>query len=65
MSEGAIVIVGGTQGLGRRLAEHYAERGRDVLIAGRDPARTNAVAQEIGASVPAQRHWTSAVELDV
>jgi NAD(P)-dependent dehydrogenase (short-subunit alcohol dehydrogenase family) len=48
VSEGAIVIVGGTQGLGRRLAERYAERGRDVLITGRDAARTNAVAQEIG-----------------
>jgi NAD(P)-dependent dehydrogenase (short-subunit alcohol dehydrogenase family) len=42
------VIVGGTQGLGRRLAERYAKRGRDVLITGRDAARTNAVAQEIG-----------------
>ena len=47
------MIVGGTQGLGRRLAERYAERGRDVVITGRDAQRATAVAQEIGASVHA------------
>ena len=49
MERGTVVIVGGTQGLGRRLAERYAERGRDVIITGRDAARASAVAQEIGA----------------
>ena len=48
VAEGAVVIVGGTQGLGRRLAERFTQRGRDVVITGRDPARTAAAAQEIG-----------------
>ena len=33
---GAVVIVGGTPGIGLRLAETYAARGRDVVITGRD-----------------------------
>ncbi len=53
MAEGAVVIVGGTQGLGRRLAERYAEHGREVVITGRDAQRASAVAQEIGASTRA------------
>lgn len=48
MAQGAVVIVGGTQGLGRRLAERFTQRGREVVITGRDPARTAAAAQEIG-----------------
>jgi len=51
MAEGTVVIVGGTQGLGRMLAERYAERGRDVLITGRDLDRTRSVAGEIGPAV--------------
>ncbi|HEY2771769.1 MAG TPA: SDR family oxidoreductase [Solirubrobacteraceae bacterium] len=42
------LIVGGTQGLGRRLAEHYVQQGRDVTITGRDPERARSVAAEIG-----------------
>lgn len=53
MAPAAVVIVGGTQGLGRRLAERYVERGRDVLITGRDAARTSAVALEIGSGTRA------------
>jgi NAD(P)-dependent dehydrogenase (short-subunit alcohol dehydrogenase family) len=48
MADGSVVIVGGTQGLGRRLAELFAARDRDVLITGRDQARAEAVAAEIG-----------------
>jgi short-subunit dehydrogenase len=48
MASGATVIIGGTQGLGRRLAERFAERGQPVLITGRDEARAGAVAREIG-----------------
>ena len=32
VSEGVVVIVGGTSGLGLRLAEKYAARGTDVVI---------------------------------
>jgi NAD(P)-dependent dehydrogenase (short-subunit alcohol dehydrogenase family) len=48
MTPGTVVIVGGTQGLGRRLAERFAEDGYQVLLTGRDPARAQGVADEIG-----------------
>lgn len=51
MSQGTVVVVGGTQGLGRRLSEYYAAEGRDVLITGRDGARAQAVAEEINGQV--------------
>jgi NAD(P)-dependent dehydrogenase (short-subunit alcohol dehydrogenase family) len=41
------VIVGGTSGIGLRLAETYAARGETVVITGRDPARTTAAAAAI------------------
>jgi NAD(P)-dependent dehydrogenase (short-subunit alcohol dehydrogenase family) len=47
MSDGAVVVVGGTAGIGRRLAETYAARGHDVVITGRDPKRAASVASEI------------------
>ena len=40
-------IVGGTAGIGLRLAETYAARGRDVVIAGRDLERATSVAAGI------------------
>jgi NAD(P)-dependent dehydrogenase (short-subunit alcohol dehydrogenase family) len=48
MAEGAVVIVGGTSGLGRELARAFAERGSEVVITGRDAGRAKAVADEIG-----------------
>lgn len=51
MSDGLIVVVGGTGGLGREIAKHYKEAGRDVVITGRDPEKTNAIAAEIGTGV--------------
>jgi len=45
---GATLIVGGTRGIGRRLAEQYAQRGRHVVITGRDSGQTGAIAREIG-----------------
>jgi NAD(P)-dependent dehydrogenase (short-subunit alcohol dehydrogenase family) len=36
---GAVVIIGGTSGIGLRLAETYAARGRDVVVTGRDQTR--------------------------
>jgi NAD(P)-dependent dehydrogenase (short-subunit alcohol dehydrogenase family) len=48
MSE-ATVIVGGTRGLGRCLAERFARAGRNVVITGRDAERARSVAGEIGA----------------
>ena len=48
MGSGNVVIVGGTQGLGRELAQSYADEGRDVVVTGRDAARAEAAAKEIG-----------------
>jgi NAD(P)-dependent dehydrogenase (short-subunit alcohol dehydrogenase family) len=48
MADGAVVIVGGTAGLGRELAQAFADRGREVVITGRDAARAEGVASEIG-----------------
>jgi NAD(P)-dependent dehydrogenase (short-subunit alcohol dehydrogenase family) len=45
---GNVVIVGGTQGLGRELAQSYADDGREVIVTGRDPTRAAAAAAEIG-----------------
>lgn len=51
MAAGTVVIVGGTQGLGRRLAERFAQDGHDVVLTGRDAGRAQAVAAELGAAV--------------
>src|SRR4249919_2287189 len=45
---GNVVIVGGTQGLGRELAQSYADEGRDVIVTGRDKSRADTAAAEIG-----------------
>jgi NAD(P)-dependent dehydrogenase (short-subunit alcohol dehydrogenase family) len=51
MSEHAVVIVGGTQGLGLDLAQHYVRAGRRVVITGRDAERAARVAAELGDDV--------------
>jgi len=48
MADRSVVIVGATRGLGRELAQFYADRGRDVVITGRDAADAQARAAEIG-----------------
>ena len=48
MAEHGVVVVGGTQGLGRDLARHYADAGRRVVITGRDAERAAAAATELG-----------------
>jgi len=50
MAAGTVVIVGGTQGLGRELAQSYADEGRDVVVTGRVSGRAEAAAKEIGGS---------------
>jgi NAD(P)-dependent dehydrogenase (short-subunit alcohol dehydrogenase family) len=44
----SVVVVGGTSGLGREVAQHYADAGRTVVLTGRDADRAAAVAAEIG-----------------
>jgi NAD(P)-dependent dehydrogenase (short-subunit alcohol dehydrogenase family) len=48
MANGSVVVVGGTQGLGRELAQFYADDGREVIVTGRDQSRAEAAADEIG-----------------
>ena len=50
-AQGSAVIVGGTSGIGRQLAKTLAARGEDVIITGRDQARAQSVAAEIGGRV--------------
>ena len=48
MAEGCVVVIGGTQGLGLEVARHYAGKGRQVVLSGRDPDRAEAVAAGLG-----------------
>ena len=50
VTTGTVVVVGGTQGLGRELAQDYARDGRDVVVTGREQSRAEAAAVEIGGS---------------
>ena len=50
MASGTVVVVGGTRGLGREVAQFYADRGRDVVVTGREAAGAEASAAEIGGS---------------
>jgi NAD(P)-dependent dehydrogenase (short-subunit alcohol dehydrogenase family) len=48
MGEGSVVVVGGTSGLGLELARHYAGRGREVVVTGREADRAATVAKDLG-----------------
>jgi NAD(P)-dependent dehydrogenase (short-subunit alcohol dehydrogenase family) len=50
MADRSVVVVGGTRGLGRELAQFYADQGRNVVVSGRDAAGAEACATEIGGS---------------
>jgi NAD(P)-dependent dehydrogenase (short-subunit alcohol dehydrogenase family) len=45
MGDGAVVVVGGTRGIGLELVRHYADAGREVVLHGRSDTVTEAVAQ--------------------
>ena len=44
----ATVVIGGTSGLGKEVARHYAGNGQEVILSGRDSARSKSIAEEIG-----------------
>jgi NAD(P)-dependent dehydrogenase (short-subunit alcohol dehydrogenase family) len=50
MASRSVVVVGGTRGLGREVAQFYAGQGREVIVTGRDAAATESCAAEIGGS---------------
>ncbi|MBA2720131.1 MAG: SDR family oxidoreductase [Chloroflexi bacterium] len=51
MTDGAVVVVGGTRAIGLEIVRHYAGAGRDVVLSGQSPDNVAAAAAEIGGSV--------------
>lgn len=51
MSDGTVLVVGGTAGVGREVAAHYHMRGQPVVITGREEERCRAAAAEIGTGI--------------
>lgn len=45
---GSLLVVGGTSGIGRALAQRRADEGAQVWLTGRDASRAETVAKEIG-----------------
>lgn len=48
MSEGSVVVVGGTSEIGKRVAKSYADKGRSVIVTSRDLGRAEAAAADVG-----------------
>jgi NAD(P)-dependent dehydrogenase (short-subunit alcohol dehydrogenase family) len=44
----SLLIVSGTQGIGLKIAQHYAGQGWSVVLTSRDDSRAKAMAEEIG-----------------
>jgi NAD(P)-dependent dehydrogenase (short-subunit alcohol dehydrogenase family) len=53
MNPRKVMVVGGTQGLGLEVARHYAGRGAEVIVTGRDVAKAERAAKEIGGKASA------------
>jgi NAD(P)-dependent dehydrogenase (short-subunit alcohol dehydrogenase family) len=49
-AEAAVVVVGGTRGLGKALALAYVQRGAEVVLTGRNASSAQAAANEVGAA---------------
>jgi len=47
MASDTVVVVGGTRGLGRAVAEFYADAGRELVLTGREHARPEACAEAL------------------
>ena len=48
MSEGVVLVVGGTGGIGREVARHYLDQGQKVVLTGSDQERSAGIAAELG-----------------
>jgi NAD(P)-dependent dehydrogenase (short-subunit alcohol dehydrogenase family) len=57
-AEGCVVVIGGNRGIGREIAQHYADAGEEVVISCTDASRAEEAASEIGGR-------TSGIELDL
>ena len=53
---GAVVVIGGTRGLGLEVARHYAGQGREVVLSGRDQQRAEAAAADVGGNARGIAH---------
>jgi NAD(P)-dependent dehydrogenase (short-subunit alcohol dehydrogenase family) len=49
-SDGCVVVIGGTRGIGKELARYYAGTGRETVLTGRTSRFAEQVAAEIGGS---------------
>ena len=47
---GSVVVIGGSSGLGKEIARHYADLGAEVVLSSRDAGRASLAATEIGGS---------------
>ena len=56
MSEGAVLIVGGSSGIGLALAKQFAQNGYDLVLAARDRSRLDAAAQQVTLGTSAIMH---------
>lgn len=45
---GAVLVIGGTAGIGLEIARHYASNGKEVVVTGRDRSRAEQAAASIG-----------------
>jgi NAD(P)-dependent dehydrogenase (short-subunit alcohol dehydrogenase family) len=48
MTDGAVLVVGGTGGLGQGVARHYLDKGMAVVVTGRDGDKAAATARDLG-----------------
>lgn len=46
--DGNVVVIGGSSGLGKEIARHYAHQGMGVVVSSRDPDRAAEAAADIG-----------------
>src|SRR3990172_810570 len=50
-SGGAVVVIGGSSGIGEAIAKHYADAGRKVYVSSRDQSRADETAERIGGDI--------------
>ena len=50
-SGGAVVVIGGSSGIGEAIAKHYADAGRKVYVSSRHQSRADETAERIGGDI--------------
>jgi NAD(P)-dependent dehydrogenase (short-subunit alcohol dehydrogenase family) len=62
--DGAVVVIGGSAGIGRAIAEHYAGAGREVVISCRDEDRGAGIAAALADLGPVEHLVITAIDRD-